>query len=444
MIVICDKCGLKYKVDPAEIKGERARLTCRGCGNSIIVHKQELVEKIRVTEDAVATDDIAESGSAKSVSDPPVAEKKGERLTTHLAKRVGFGLTAKVIILMLLVGLLPGIVYFGITFHQTYERITAETTKSGMQATEILTDEVNEWVDKNVRTLDLLAKLPAMKSMDRASQAAVLKEIQQEYPWIYLSHTMDLNGLNVARSDDEKPMDYAGRQYVQDISNGKQLAWQNLIGKTSQKPALVLAVPIENNGQQVGVLSSAMTLDAITKIVNNWRKGKAGHVFITDQDGKVIVHQDQKFVQEQRELTNHPLLLAAGNKVMNLVQFNDPNGTESIGFSRKTQLNWTIAIQQEKSEAFAALRIARTTGLLLFAATVFCVVIIAYFASQAIVTPVRKLTDAANRISVGDLSVEIVKESQDEIGDLADAITRMQDSIRLSIERLRRKRDHQR
>jgi HAMP domain-containing protein len=47
---------------------------------------------------------------------------------------------------------------------------------------------------------------------------------------------------------------------------------------------------------------------------------------------------------------------------------------------------------------------------------------------------------AANRISVGELSVEITKPSQDEIGELADAITRMQDSIRLSIERLRRKK----
>jgi methyl-accepting chemotaxis protein len=67
-------------------------------------------------------------------------------------------------------------------------------------------------------------------------------------------------------------------------------------------------------------------------------------------------------------------------------------------------------------------------------------VVIAYLASRAIVTPIRKLTDAANRISVGELGVEIKTTSKDEIGDLADAITRMQDSIRLSIERLRRRR----
>ena len=51
-----------------------------------------------------------------------------------------------------------------------------------------------------------------------------------------------------------------------------------------------------------------------------------------------------------------------------------------------------------------------------------------------------KLTDAAERISVGELNTDIVIQSNDEISDLADTITRMQESIRLSIERLRRRR----
>jgi methyl-accepting chemotaxis protein len=52
---------------------------------------------------------------------------------------------------------------------------------------------------------------------------------------------------------------------------------------------------------------------------------------------------------------------------------------------------------------------------------------------------IRYLTEVAYRISVGELGAEIGIKSNDEIGDLADAISRMQDSIRLSIERLRRR-----
>jgi methyl-accepting chemotaxis protein len=51
------------------------------------------------------------------------------------------------------------------------------------------------------------------------------------------------------------------------------------------------------------------------------------------------------------------------------------------------------------------------------------------------------LTDVTERISVGDLDVEITGiKSRDEIGELADAITRMQESIRLAIKRLRERK----
>ena len=125
---------------------------------------------------------------------------------------------------------------------------------------------------------------------------------------------------------------------------------------------------------------------------------------------------------------------------LRLIEFKDDNDRDMIGYARKTQLNWVLAVQQEKQEAYAALNKTQITALMLFGLTVISIIIIAYFAGRTIVTPIRQLTDAANRISVGELSVELGQEFKDEIGELADAITRMQDSIRLSIERLRRKR----
>jgi HAMP domain-containing protein len=53
---------------------------------------------------------------------------------------------------------------------------------------------------------------------------------------------------------------------------------------------------------------------------------------------------------------------------------------------------------------------------------------------------IKSLTDVADRISIGELGMEVKTTSKDEIGELAEAIARMQDSIRLSIERLRRRR----
>jgi methyl-accepting chemotaxis protein len=257
---------------------------------------------------------------------------------------------------------------------------------------------------------------------------------------MYLVFTTDMNGMNVARDDGKDLKDYSDRQYVQDITSGKELTWQNLIGKTSKKPALVIAVPIQKNNQTIGVLAAAMTRDEISRRVANWKQGKSGYAFMVDQNGKVVAHQLPDFVEQQKDLSKHPLVVAGNAKKGGMVEFKDTNGQDTIGFANKTDLGWTLATQQEKDEAFVILKEAQQYAIILMGATFVIVLLIAYLASRAIVTPIRKLTDAANRISVGELGVEIENKSKDEIGDLAEAITRMQDSIRLSIERLRRRR----
>ncbi len=65
-----------------------------------------------------------------------------------------------------------------------------------------------------------------------------------------------------------------------------------------------------------------------------------------------------------------------------------------------------------------------------------CIIVYGYRLTRKI----QYLTDVADRISVGDMEAEIEIRSKDEIGSLADAISRMQDSLRFSIERLRRRR----
>jgi HAMP domain-containing protein len=60
--------------------------------------------------------------------------------------------------------------------------------------------------------------------------------------------------------------------------------------------------------------------------------------------------------------------------------------------------------------------------------------------AKTIVKPIMTLTDVAERMSLGDLNIQINIPSKDEIGLLALAIKRMQTSLRLAMERLRKKR----
>ena len=66
--------------------------------------------------------------------------------------------------------------------------------------------------------------------------------------------------------------------------------------------------------------------------------------------------------------------------------------------------------------------------------------IVALYAYR-LTSKIKYLTDITDRISVGDLDAEITGiKSRDEIGELANAIGRMQESIRLAIKRLRERK----
>jgi len=83
---------------------------------------------------------------------------------------------------------------------------------------------------------------------------------------------------------------------------------------------------------------------------------------------------------------------------------------------------------------------SRNLNLITIAGTLIIIGLIVTLYGNNLVSKIRHLTNVADRISVGELDAEIKIKSKDEIGNLADAIMRMQDSLRLSIERLRKKR----
>ncbi|MBW2000099.1 MAG: HAMP domain-containing protein, partial [Deltaproteobacteria bacterium] len=82
----------------------------------------------------------------------------------------------------------------------------------------------------------------------------------------------------------------------------------------------------------------------------------------------------------------------------------------------------------------------RNINMQILAGTLVLIGLIVSIYGQRLISRIKHLTDVTERISVGELSAEINIKSGDELGMLAEAISRMQDSIRLSIERLRRKR----
>jgi len=458
MVIRCEKCGQKYRVDESRIPGGTIRSRCKQCQTVIVVAKPKtgpaVADGRMALEATLEAEDLrARPSPTPAVAPPPPqdvpAESKPEvesdgrsksSKTAGKRKRRSPGLTAKVVALMLLISLVPLVSFWAVQFKQMNERLRADL-ESLMAATgKGMAGQVDEWIDKNVRVLEAAANLPDIASMDRKRQELILRAIQQAYPWMYLVFTINGSGMNVARSDQEALKDYSDRQYYKDVVSGKEVGWETLIGKTSNLPALILAVPIKSEGKVVGVLANAMTVQDISQKVATWRQGTSGFAFLVDEKGKVIAHHIEDYYLKQRNLSQHPLVAAFMGGRNGSLSFAGDNGTPCVGYVCGTKYRWALAVQQEEGEALNTLWRMQKFAYLLLTLTVAIVLVVAWVLARSLVRPIKELTNAADRMSLGELNVEIKTSARDEIGQLAEAIGRMQDSLRLSIERLRRRK----
>ena len=364
--------------------------------------------------------------------------KKKLVLESTSAPKVKFGLTVKVVTLMLIVSLVPLLIFAGITMKQTNDRLRNGTERLMAVTGSDIVSNVDEWIDKNVRVLKALALMPDIISMTREKQEPLLKAVGKEYHWMYLVFTVGPDGMNIARQDDKPPLDYSDRDYYKDIMGGKDITWQTAIGKTSKKPALIMAVPIKRYDTTIGVMAMAATIEDLSKLVATWKQGETGYAFLVDEKGKVISHQKEDYVTQQTDLSGYPLIAAFKKGQKGMIYFSD-GGTPRVGYARETKYGWTLAMQQDARETFKALKQTETFTYLLLGITAFVVIFISWLLGRAIGRPIKKLTEVAERISVGDMDAAINIKSRDEIGNLAEAISRMQDSLRLAIERFRKR-----
>ena len=142
-----------------------------------------------------------------------------------------------------------------------------------------------------------------------------------------------------------------------------------------------------------------------------------------------------------------PLILTAGVSLFYLWHF-ETTSRLLVQESSKivTQLaeqeivNISTATAMMQSRAKALTDNARMIALMTLGATLLLIGIIVFVYVYRLTGKIKSLTEVAERIGAGELEMEIETRSRDEIGELAEAIARMQDNIRLCIERLQRRR----
>jgi class 3 adenylate cyclase len=94
-------------------------------------------------------------------------------------------------------------------------------------------------------------------------------------------------------------------------------------------------------------------------------------------------------------------------------------------------LNYVVVAKVNASEAFAPVDVFTRNLFLSMAAIIVIVTLLSLLLAQVFVRPVRKLQTAVNRVSAGEIGVEVESRSGDEFGDLGHSFNDMSRSLKL-------------
>ena len=403
MVVTCESCTKKYKIDETKIKSEEARLKCKNCDHYIIVknpnfngsHEDEVAynsldsasgpdESSFFPSNDSENDVMFEPGTpAPSFAEPtpPPVEKhtSAKRLSTE---RKGLGLKGQLFVYLFVPFLIISVAAILVSIWQLSSLVDSISSESSAIVSKFAEDAIAEDARSVAKQMSIYFKAhPEMVNSKELFQTTPeVKAIAQQ--------KVGKTGYTVLTALDNKIMALWTHPNDKLIGVDVLVATAKLLGKEHWR---------------------------FKKIVEGSFNGgeSQGYYLWPEKDGTL---REKFMAQVPIPGTNY-----FASSTTYIDEFTLPN-QQLLG-----------QIEKSKDRALWLQTAGMVVLLLLVAALVF-----AY--GRNLTNRITRLSEVVDRISLGELEIEIKTAAKDEIGQLAEAISRMQDSLRLSIERLRRRR----
>ncbi|MBW1820237.1 MAG: zinc-ribbon domain-containing protein [Deltaproteobacteria bacterium] len=381
MIVICEECGKKYSIDPLKIKGDKAKFKCKVCDFIITVIKP--VETPATSFPKAPFVEADEEVDAKKTS---AYKRKNKRKYARTKKTKsfnlkGFGLRTKMLLLFFLIPIIL-IVAANILYLWQMNNLSLLLTSESSKIVKNLVEE---------KVADAARKVAAECTLYLASHPGIKKE----------DFNYDAKFKRIA----VQKVGMTGYSALYEIPGSKG-AWQTWIHVNPK----IIGIDMIKLKKPLG-----KSFAGFWKVYTGVKEGGESKGYYTwwEKDGSF---RDKFMVCTPIEGTS--FVIAATTYVD---EFTGPVKLLEIRAKKHTDITRNIIFG-------------------IFGGTILLIGFIVAFYGYRLTGRIKSLTEVSNRISVGELDAEIDIAGKDEIGDLGEAISRMQDSIRLSIERLRRRR----
>ncbi len=221
-----------------------------------------------------------------------------------------------------------------------------------------------------------------------------------------------------------------------------------VLSPVTGEPVILLAAPTHQDhqeGRSTLVVAIDIARSSIGGFIRPIRLGETGYVEVIDQNGVVVSRTDPGPELAPFERSDHSgrfaALIAAGEPTRGLCHTcHEPiqkvERKDVLAFVPLSKAHWGVVIRQSEEEALAPIRDLRHNLLLSGLGLVTMAFLFVALTTRDVVSRIRMLTAASQRIATGDLISPVASSRKDEIGILAQVLNDMRAKLKASYEEL--------
>ena len=295
-------------------------------------------------------------------------------------------------------------------------------------------DYIDQALQADLAVLETLAVRPEIARMNYFEQQLLLTEEGKRLKEFMALGVVGSDGI--ARYNDGTTPDVGDRDHVIAAFAGKPAVSDFLISRVDNSLVLTLAVPIKDNGKVVGVLLAKSDGTRLSEITDSLTAGSNYYAFVYDQSGTLVAHPNRDYVLDQASFFKDETLKDVGRAVSELgsagsglIRYN-LEGTKRISsvFPLSTK-EWNIGFGIVESTVLKSVNSFRNLVILLAALAITAGSGIAVVVGRRIAGPLHSVQEVIQRVAEGDFSTLVETNSQDEIGQVAEALNTTIQSI---------------
>ncbi|GMA98944.1 methyl-accepting chemotaxis protein [Pelosinus sp. IPA-1] len=342
----------------------------------------------------------------------------------------------------------------GVSYYLAKQSLLKSVDDTGRAVGTDYSNRVQADMEKMIVQLEDLASIQRIRTgTDKVQIKEAMAEMQKRLGIFDVVAFISPDGSGIINTG--QTASYNDREYFKKVlATKKAVVSDPLVSKVTGKLAVVLAVPVINNGQLTGVLIGTFSMEKLSEMMKDLKFLDTGYGQVADDSGMVIAHPKQpdlvgklnlldKKINPELKLSQSDLderltnifkvAAKTGEQSRGIYSFVD--GVERVAVATPINLpgdqRWVVIVAAPEVEATRQVDSLSKMMLLISIICLLIAVAAILFIAKQFVKPILLIRDECVLLAEGDLRERETKiSSEDEIGQLAKGFREMRTNLR--------------